>query len=294
CNWNIMDFLRLLLPSDWLKAIEHKRNTTDYGGLAFQLMGSLNSSQLAAAHSSMMKSTPLNDFRHNTIRTDSDYYYELIGTLALREGNYARAVLYLSDVSPEYLRTMNIYRYLQYEPFVIYPSRWRVDDEWEYEFAAGAKPTLSSENAKLTFARRLLDYVKDMRCGKTADDRGMARLMYAIGRFNSFEECWALTQYWRGVIPGKFSPNLRYDWDDDFAKRKYAFLYDYNTSTGHKHTEAIYNQEVEAALAMLTTDEARAKAQYILGNLKTITKRYPHTAIGHMVRSLCDHWNDWI
>ncbi|MDE5800253.1 MAG: hypothetical protein K2H74_04420, partial [Paramuribaculum sp.] len=188
-----------------------------------------------------------------------------------------------------------IYRrgYLRSDPFVIYPTRWRGDDEWEWEAAAGAKPTQPAENAKLTFARRMLDYQKEMQSGKTADDRGMARLMYAIGRFNSFEECWALTQYWRGVIVTQFSPHLN-GWDDDFAKRKYGFLYDYVTTIGHKQSEAIYDREVKAALAMLTTDEARAQAQYILGNLKTIVKRYPHTAAARYIKISCDHWRDWI
>lgn len=39
----------------------------------------------------MMEHTPLYDYLRKNIRTDSDYYNELIGTLALREGDYARA-----------------------------------------------------------------------------------------------------------------------------------------------------------------------------------------------------------
>lgn len=296
-TWSILDLLRLILPGHLLPADYRYYNTVDYGGLAFQMMGSLTSSELADAHSRMMKSTPLSDFLSERIRTDTDYYYELIGTLALREGNYSRAVLYLSDVSPDYQSTVNVYRrgYLRRDPFAIYPSRWKCDEQWDYEWeaSAGAKPTQPAENAKLTFARRMSDYQKEMQSGKTADDRGIARLMYAIGQFNSFEECWALTQYWRGFVSTQFYPDLQY-YGDDFAKRKYAFLYNYETTVGHKHTKAIYDREVKAALAMLTTDEARAQAQYILGNLKTIVKRYPDTKVAQYVKTSCDRWQDWI
>ena len=52
----------------------------------------------------------------------------------------------------------------------------------------------------------MLELQDQMKYGKTADIRGMARFKYAIGRRNSFEECWALTQYWRGEYIGLFEP----------------------------------------------------------------------------------------
>ena len=132
-------------------------------------------------------------------------------------------------------------------------------------------------------------YKYKMRNAPTADERGIARLMYAIGRRNSFEECWALTQYWRGWV-GLFSPVLTY-WDCDFAEQNYDFLYDYDD---YQATEKLYQNEVATALAMLTTDESRAKAQYILGNLKTVVKRYGDTATAQFVRTSCDNWRSWL
>ena len=117
--------------------------------------------------------------------------------------------------------------------------------------------------------------------------------MYAIGRRNSFEECWALTQYWRGGCASIFVPDLQY-WEDDFAQKCYAFLYDYEKTIGHKTTEKIYDKELKASLAMLTTDEAKAKAQLTLNNLKAIVKYYGDTSIGQYIKTSCDNWQSWL
>lgn len=132
-----------------------------------------------------------------------------------------------------------------------------------------------------------------MMYGHTSDERGLSRMMYAIGRRNSFEECWALTQYWRGGCTGIFEPDLQYR-GDDFAQKCYAFLYDYEETIGHKTTEKIYDEELKASFAMLETDEAKAKAHFILNNLKTVVKHYGDTSIGKCVKTSCDNWQSWL
>ncbi|MDE6394599.1 MAG: hypothetical protein K2K77_04580, partial [Duncaniella sp.] len=109
-------------------------NPLDYGSLAFQLMESLSSAQLAATYEGMKRNTPLYSYLRKNIRNDADYYNELIGTLALREEDYDRAVTYLSRVNPRYVRTMNIDKcgYLARNPFSVYPSRWETY-VWEYD-----------------------------------------------------------------------------------------------------------------------------------------------------------------
>ena len=278
----------------------------DYSCLSFQLMGSLSSSQLAAVHSQMMNPSPLYNFLRKYAQTDNDYYNELIGTLAIREENYARAENYLSRVSHHYQETMNICPYLSRDPFRVYPSRWYKGTyyggevyEYEEQAAVHQSSQLSPIDAKLDFARKMHTYQHEMKHGRTADKRGLARLMYAIGRRNSFEECWALTQYWRMKNSFIFSPSL-WQGEEDFlfeqalASDTYKILFDYHTTIGHKQTEAIYEREVSAALAMLTTDEARAEAEYILGNLKTIIKRYGNTSTANIIKSSCDNWESWL
>lgn len=264
---------------------EQYKNPTDYSCLSFQLMGSLSSSQLALACARMRSSTPLYDFLRRKVRTDSDYYDELIGTLALREENYARAEKYLSRVSDRYLRTMNIDKdgYLSRDPFLSYPSRG--------SYKVSVCQDKSCIGAKLDFARKMRSYSQTIRFGRTADERGLARLRYAIGRRNSFEECWALTQYWRGWC-GIFEPRLNYGYN--VADSIYDFLYDYERTVGHNATEALYYSEIKSSLAMLTTDEARAKARYILGNLATVVRCYGKTTTAEYVRSSCDNWKSWL
>lgn len=290
-----------LRRSHQLKVAES--NLPDYTSLSFQMMGSLSSEQLAYTYQKMMESNPLNNFLRKKINLDKDYVNELIGTLALREENYARAINYLSEVSDEYQRTMNINRegYLDRDPFKHYPSRWKyyVYSFGDYEPVEHENSTLKhgkriTENAKLKFAKQMLAYRNEMNNGSSADNRGLARLMYAIGRRNSFEECWALTQYWRGKYIDLFSPQLDYDSGTEFSEQNYAFLYDYENSVGHKKTETLYNEEIRAAMAMLKSDEARAEAEYILGNVKTVIKRYGETSVAKYIRTSCDNWSNWL
>lgn len=274
-------------------------NPIDYSSLSFQMMGSLTSKELAAVYAKMMGHTPLYDYLRKNIRTDSDYYNDLIGTLALREGDYARAEKYLSQVSDDYQQTMNVSYYLTGDAFACYLSYAGYDDT-PFD---GLRPWLDKHadepaqtGAKLRFARKMLAYKHIINHGRTNDDRGLARIMYTIGRRNSFEEYWAITQYWRGTGVGLFRPYLTYypDDDSDAVEYAYSFLYNYDTSDEYDRIEAEYNREIEAALAMLESDESKAKAEYILGNLKTVVARYGDTTTGRFVKTSCDRWKLWI
>lgn len=234
-GWNVCWPPTKSLDISDIRESDESANHIDYGSLSFQMMGSLSSTQLASTYNRILTNTPLYSFLRCKARTDKDYYYELIGTLALREENYSLDIIYLSKVSQRYLKTMNIDKggYLCRDPFSAYPSRWEVwtpsytgAEPWELERQAMRHSINSDPDAKLDFARRMLEYKRQMTYGRTSDEKGLARMMYAIGRRNSFEECWALTQYWRGVCTGIFEPYLQY-WEDDFAQKRYSFLYDY-------------------------------------------------------------------
>lgn len=276
-------------------------NPIDYSSLSFQMMGSLTSKELAAVYAKMMGHTPLYDYLRKNIRTDSDYYNDLIGTLALREGDYARAEKYLSQVSDDYQQTMNVYKdkYLTGDAFECYATC--AEDgvtiyDWLRPWVDKHINEPSQTGAKLRFARKMLAYKHIINHGRTNDDRGLARIMYAIGRRNSFEQCWALTQYWSGTGVGLFRPYLTYYSDDesDDVEYAYSFLYNYDTSDEYDRIEDEYNREIEAAVAMLESDEAKAKVEYILGNLKTVVARYGDTTTGKFVKTSCDRWKQWI
>lgn len=275
---------------------EKYRNPRDYGCLSFQLMGSLTCKQLIAAYGKMRSHTSLYTFLRRKARTDRDYVYELIGTLALREADYGRAVEYLSKVSNRYLRTTNIYKqgWLGHDPFQAYVSSWLSVLPAKTTASLDAADR-SVETAKLRFARRMQALQWQMRHGRTADDRGLARLAYAVGRYNSLEDYGFLTQYWRGEGVLLFSPASEFYYGDYETKdgKPYGFLYNYGEEDS-KAAKAVYKREVASAKAMLTTDEARARAEYLMGNLRTIILRYSDTAVAGQVRAHCDRWRQWL
>ena len=277
---------------DEIRASEKYYNPQDYRCLSFQLMGSLTSRQLMAAYGKMQSHTPLYAFLRRKARTDRDYVYELAGTLCLREEDYAGAARYLSQVSIQYMRTTNIYKqgWLKGDPFQAYGASWTS----VVSVSCGGDDH-SEETAKLRFARQMLALQRQMRHGRSADERGMARLAYAVGRYNSFEDCWFMTQYWRGEGVLLFSPASEYYYGDYEAGdgKPYGFLYSYGKEDSNA-AQALYSREVAVALAMLASDEARARAEYYLGNLCTVVRRYGETAMAGHVRACCDRWRQWL
>lgn len=280
------------------------RNNYDYGSLSFRMMGSLSSLKLSQVVVRMKSGSQVYSFLRKYARIDADYINELTGTLALREQDYARAVAYLSKVSPGYQKLMNVYRdgYLAYDPFIYYGNRHYYErhtdsegDEYtlEYELSAGYPKArmLTSDNAKLNFARQMLLLQKEMKSGRSADQRGLARLKYAIGLRNSFEQCWAFTQYARGFVITEFHSYIAIG--DYEIENRIPFLYNYG-SDDIKAVEDRFERELKASLAMLTGDDAKAKAELMLGNVRTVIKRYGETPTARYVKSSCDRWRDWL
>lgn len=268
-----------------LESHRYHQKSIDYGGLTFQVMNSLSSRQMESVKNGIAASRyPLYTLLKRYTRHDDDYLDELIGTLALREQNYGRAVDFLSRVSIAYQRSMNIYgsRSLLRDPFV----DCRMVDAPEKRLAV-------CDNAKLNFARRMLQLQHETRHGATADDRGLARLDYAIGLRNSFGACWALTQYWSGWCDTRFCPS-DVDYPTDDASLRLTFIYDYEDDATQSEMDKLYKEEVAAALDMLATDEARAQANLTLGNLVTIVRRYGDTDIAAHIKASCDNWKNWL
>ncbi len=259
-----------------MRASETAFNYEDFGSLSFQLMGSLTSGQLIQTVARLNAPGQLS-FLRKFLRPDADYYNELIGTLALREENYDRAVAYLSKVSDKYLKTMNIVKcgYLARDPFVDHRAKG------------------DGERAKLNFARKMLELRRQMVSAPTADQRAMAKLKYEVAYHNSFENCWALTRYYDGFCSNVFVPLFRM-WGDDEPEPDYSFLFTYEpTSRKAIDNEYRYRSAIPAALMAMSSDEARAESEYYLGNVRTVVKRYPDTSTASFVKSSCDGWRWW-
>lgn len=244
------------------------------------------------------------------INCDEDYLNDIIGTLYLREGNYAQAEKYLAKVSEEYQKSMNIYRYLSYDPWTYC---YTPEDKWSYppynwgdyydgyydDFIHGIRPDTQSSklkktadpiNAKYNFARQMMELKMTMSSGKSSDDRGLARLKYAIGRYNSLNTCWALTQYWLGTSNQcDYQP---FYWTCDGDTRRLDYLLD--SPRQLKGCDEWFEQQVMKAMGELKSDEALAEANLILRNYRTIARHYPATAAGKYLASHCDSWSDWL
>ncbi|MGM9840613.1 MAG: tol-pal system YbgF family protein [Candidatus Limisoma sp.] len=267
------------VPLNEIRKSTKMLNPLDYCNASFRLMNSLESTQLIAAKRAFAADTPLYRHLKRYARVDAPYIDELIGTLALREGLYSRAADYLARVPDKYLATVNVYKNgnLRRNPFCAFPGYW-------HDFDTIGSPM----RAKYNFARKMVDYENRMRRGKTPDERGLARLKYAIGRYNSLVECWGLTQYWRGCVTTLFMPSFD-EYGEDIM-RGFPELFDEND---RQAAEQIFDKEVRAARAMLTGDAARAEAEYMLSNLKIIKRRYPDTPTAQMVKTSCDRWRLW-
>ena len=191
---------------------------------------------------------------------------------------------------------MNIYktRYLNRDPFAPYDGGYYKDEYGEGVNKRSKHRLLKDKYSKYRFAKKMLELQNQMKYGKSADERGMARLKYAIGRRNSFEDCWALTQYWRGEYVGLFEPLLYYWPDDNYIKNYDDILYDYERTIGREKTEKIYQDEIKKAMSMLRSDEYIAEANYMLGYFGTVIRDYGNTAAAQHIKASCDNWQQWL
>lgn len=271
-------------------------NTVDYSSLSFEVIQSLKSTQLAKVYKNIMADKdPLHRFLKNFARIDPDYFFELTGTLCLREERYADAVNYLSRVSPDYSARLNIAPYLRRDPMLCYPSRLQqakpVERPENRKTASSSWNSLTKDasTAKLEFAMMMADLRhKIIKTSADPDTCGLAMIDYAIAWRNSFEQCWALTQYWRGeYVPGRNYASVGIGGDVN----EYPFIYKYDKSV---EVERRFRHMTRQALSILRSDEAKAKAHYRLGNLAAVVKHYGETETADFVRRSCDNWRDWL
>lgn len=244
------------------------------------------------------------------IRHDSDYLNEIIGTLYLREGNYKAAVSYLENVSFDYQRQMNIYKneYLRYNPWGYYYTR---ESEWYHPwyncrydnygtsdkdnytpYVAKSKVSYldSQINAKLNFAKAMAGLEQLIKSRQDVDGRSLARLRFAIGRYNSLNTCWALTQYWLGASNQCYYRTFCTYTDN--TGEKVDFIID--TPRELKGLDEWFENEIEDLLKEMKAPESIAEVHLILRNYRTLAKRYPNTRAGRLIASQCDSWGDWL
>lgn len=275
-----------------------------YANTGFQLMLSRSAREIADYKKFLKSDSELVREVVDYNRHDDDYLNEIIGTLYLREGNYSKAVEYLEQVSPDYQKNLNVYKggYLFRNPWV---NCYMPQNKWEYPSSddkindsrqslpapfnpADSRLLESDENAKLNFAREMSRLQEVMKTG-TSDERGMARIRFAFARFNSFYDCWALTQYWYGSANQCNYQPFYYLWNGEYKELDYI-----KNLTGQIPDQKWIDAQVRTAMNELQSPEAKAEALFLTGNYKSVAKKYPDSSVGQYLSTHCDSWNDWI
>lgn len=270
-----------------------------YANTGFQLMLSRTAQEIVNYKNYLTSNSALVRKVIGQIRHDDDYLNEIIGTLYLREGNYSKAAEYLAQVSPDYQKNLNVYKcgYLNDNPWY---NCYMPADKWDYPLKneetdksltstfkpANSSLLLSPDDAKLNFAKEMLSLQQVMKTG-TPDERGMARIRFALARFNSFYCCWALTQYWEGYANQCNYRHIYWVWG---GKDKEL---DYIKESG-KVDQKWVDAQIEIGMRELQSPEALAEAQFLMGNYQTIAKKYPDSSVGKYLSTHCDSWKDWL
>ena len=239
----------------------HRRafNEYDYCNHFAMMADTLSANALIAYSDIALKpQTEFQRFINAHSYIDTNYLNELIGTHCLREMRYADAERYFSKVTSDYFTRTNVYRegYLNRNPFSLKHSKW-----------------YHSADAKLFFAQKMNRLEQDITAANDPNQKAMLMIDYGIGLQNSFDYCWALTQYRRG-------------WE-------YYFGTDWEMMDLTEQALKRADRIICKALNSFTEDEFVAQAQLLFCNFKTITENYPETLAADIVRGHCDRFVDY-
>lgn len=233
-------------------------NRYDYSNSFFEMIDSIGLDATKEYVDNVMNpQTDFDRFLNERGYTGCDYLNDIHGTQCLRNMRYADAVKYLGSVGYAYRHHHNLE--LANDPFSIEKRYKKNNGDFKYEFA-----------------REMLSLEQEI--DRTAEPNRKALLMirYAIGLRNSFNYCWALTQYYRG---SSFWGQIceKRDWENDM----------YTTNAIRKAKAMI-----DLACGMFTDEELAAEVQYSFCNFRTVANRYGNTPKGQLVRGQCDNLYD--
>lgn len=278
--WDDEDF-RLLTAQEknQMRTSRSELNEIDFNSPHVKLMMNVKPQNLIDYKNCLNDTSSLVAYLRDGGHNDDDFLNELIGTLYLHEGNYIGACNWLSKVSPNYQYTLNTFKegYLTRDPFAFTSYSRANSKESKKHF-----PKLSDRaTIKLTFASRMYRLEQQMKHAKDDDTKAIAAVEYALARYASFTSCWALTSYQYGYV---------YETGDCVYPDEMPHRWD----GLEKSEEERMRNTISQALASIKSDDVAAEAQYLLGNLKTVAKKYPNTTTGKFLSTHCDNWKHWI
>lgn len=186
------------------------------------------------------------------------YLYDILGTQLLRQMRYTEARDAFAKVGYGY--KLNVV--LNYDPFSVK--------------SVSLPNAVNNNDFRYQFAREMAALAEDMERISDPNRRAPIAMRYAIGILNSFNRCWALTQYYRGCC----GEGLYYEeqWMDGELMREAM-------------TRA--HSLIAEVLFEVTDDELAAELHYELGNYRTIYERYYSTERADFVCGHCDVFIDY-
>lgn len=270
------DSYDVILPFDEYRKNWSGRNYFDYQNQFFEFIYN-SSADDAAKYAQRIKNpaSELDKFLNERSYVDTDYIYDIVGTLYMREMNYEKATDWLSKVSSDYQQRMNIAKegYFRLDPF---------------RYQSDKKHFISDSNDyKLRFAQEMARLDKMINSDAEPNRKAESKIRYAIGLRNSFGRCWYLTTY--GYNMGLTNGGESHYWEWHTSSDRNGFKDNSYAQQAYKKVDAL----MEEAIAEFTDSEKAALAQLEMMNYATLMKRYPTTKAAAYIHSRCDNYYDY-
>lgn len=237
-------------------------NSLDYSNMTFGLLDSIKVESIMR-YADNLEKPESNKLRYLNSKgyNDGDYFRDIIGTRLIRDMRYSEAEAWFAKVSPSFQKQLNTFRdgYLSFDPFAV-------------------ELKLSRERAdvKYTFAREMASLERAISETDNPDRKALLMTRFATGIKNSVGNCWALSFYGLSSC----------DYDEDYNSNS-IFLR--AQRKGFDRAEKLYNK----ALSICRDKETAAQINLMLGNVKTVAKKYKTTQTAEYVRAHCDTYADY-
>lgn len=267
----------LIMTFDEYRTKWKGRNGFDYCSQFFDLINSVPANEAATYAERIIKPlTELDRFLNERSYTDTDYIFDIVGTLYLREMNYVKAVEWLSKVSRGYQARTNISKegYFRLDPFQYQSDKKHyINDSSDY---------------KLRFAQEMVQLVQIMKSADAEPNRkAHAKIRFAKGLRNSFGKCWYLTRY--GYNMELFSDLESNSWEWFTSGTRKGFGDDEFAHIAYKKADKMTGE----ALMEFTDTEQAADALLEMMNFKTVVSDYPDSKTAELIRGRCDNYYDY-
>jgi len=179
--------LRSLVNFEHIENTYHGKWNTDYDTDIFNYMN-IFPVENVIEYQQLLQSGGRNEFEKFLIARcykNDDYLNELIGTKYMRLEKFEEAIPYLSKVSAQFIKSMNVYGYFELDP---------LREVYEY------KKHEPYPEYKLNFAKKMLTLQQKMQTESNREKKAAAIWKYAIALKRSISngESWALTNYYYG------------------------------------------------------------------------------------------------